>query len=93
MINHRSLRPIHEVHRTNRIQRRLRNGGHCKKVRVEILVECGAISEDLSEGGNGSSGGSNDRANQLIVRYGKGPSLVSGKRVLVVHILHKVISM
>ena len=91
MIDHGSLRPIHKVHRANRIRRRLRNSGHSEKVGVKILVERGAISEDLTEGGDGSLGGSNDGANQLIIRYRKGPSLVSQKCLLVVRVPHKLV--
>jgi len=90
MINHRSLRPIHEVHRANRIRRWLRNGGHGEKVWVEVLVECGAISEDLTEGGNRSPRGLNDGTNQFIVRYRKSPSLIGRK--CAVHILDNLVS-
>lgn len=92
MVNHRSLRPIHEVHRTSRIRRRLRNSGHDEKVWVKVLVESGAISEDLAEGCNGSSRGSNDGVNRFIVRHGEGPSLVGEKCVSVIHILQNLVS-
>ena len=38
---------------------------------VEVLVKGGAISEDFAKGGDGSSCGSDDGVNQLIVRYRK----------------------
>ena len=45
-------------------------------MRVEVLIKGGAISKDFTQGSDGSSRGSNDGMNQLIVRYRKRPSLV-----------------
>ena len=61
-------------------------------MRVKVLVEGGAISKDFADRGDGSSCGSNNGVNQLVVWYREGPSLVDRKIIFVVHILGNLVS-